>query len=254
MSGDYPAAVLGRRLIGVLGLFVVAACQVEVGVGVEVDGDGAGLVNVGVALDTDAASQMPGLADQLEVDDLVGAGWAVTGPVLEADGRTWVRASKPFATPEEAGTVLEQVSGPSGPFRDFRLERSCSFFAETWRLLGTVDLTAGLAAFSDDALRERLDGARFGATDAELERRAGQPLDRAVRFRVQAELPGSVRSDGPVDVEGRAVWLPVLGEETALAAQGRVLDARRIASLALAAAAGAALVVVLAYRLAHRDG
>ena len=252
MFDRYPAAVLGRRLLGVLGLVVVAACQVQVGVDVEADGNGAGQVQVGVALDADAARQVPGLADQFQVEDLVGAGWTVTGPAVEEDGRTWVRASKPFATPAEAAAVLGQVSGPGGPFRDFRLERSRSFFAETWRLLGTVDLTGGLAAFSDDALRERLDGTSFGVTDADLERRAGQPLDRAVRFRVEAELPGSVRSNGPVDVEGRAVWLPALGEVTALAAQGRVLDARRIASLALGAMAGAALVVLLAYRLAHR--
>ena len=244
----------GRRIVGVLAVVVAAACQVQIEVGVDLGDDGAGRVDVGVALDADAAGQVPDLAAQLEVDDLVDGGWTVTGPALEEDGLTWVRASKPFATLDEAESILGQVDGPSGPFREFELERRRSFLAETWRLRGTVDLSGGLAGFSDDALRERLDGASFGATDAELERRAGQPLDRAVRFRVEAVLPGSVRSNGAVDGEGRAVWLPAPGEETALAAQGRVLDGRRIAALVVAALAGAALLALGGWRLAHRHG
>ena len=231
---------------------LVAACQVEVGVGIAVEGDGTGQVRVGVGLDDEAAGQVPQLADQLEVDDLTAAGWTVTGPTPERDGRTWVRASKPFASPYEAAIILGQVSGPGGPFRDFHIERRRSFWAETWYLVGGVDLTGGLAAFSDDALRAHLDGASFGLTDAELVRRAGQPLDRAVRFRVEAELPGAVTSNGPVDVEGRAVWLPVLGEHTALSARGRVLDGRRAAALTVAVLAGMTVLVLLGRRLARR--
>lgn len=248
----YPAAVPGRRLLGALALVVAAACQMEVAVGVDVADDGSGRVQVGVALDAEAAGHAPELAGQLEVDDLVGAGWAVTGPTLEEDGRTWLRASRPFATLAEGESVLDQVDGPDGPFRDFRLERSRSFLAETWRLSGTVDLTAGLAGFSDDALRERLDGASFGATDVELERRAGQPLDQAVRFRVEAGLPGTIRSNGQVDTDGQAVWLPAPGQEAALAAQGRVLDRRRLISLSVAGMAGVLLVGLLTRRLVRR--
>ena len=241
-----------RRLVALLALVLVAACQMDVEVGIDVESDGAGQVRVGVALDEEAARQVPQLADQLEVDDLVAAGWTVTGPAVEKDGRTWVRATKPFATPEEAASVLEQVSGPDGPFHDFRIDRSRSFWAETWHLVGGVDLTGGLAGFSDDALRQRLDGASFGATDAELVRRAGQPLAQAVRFRVEASLPGAVTSNGPVDVDGRAVWQPVLGEKTTLVARSRALDGRRTAALTVVALAGIALLVLVGRRLVHR--
>jgi hypothetical protein len=231
---------------------LAAACQVEVGVGVTVEHDGTGEVRVAVALDEEVAAQAPRLADQLEVDDLTGAGWTVTGPTVERDGRTWVRASRPFASPDEAAALLDQIGGPNGAFHDFRIERSRTFWAEHWHLVGGVDLTAGLAGFSDDALRERLDGASFGFTDDELVRRAGQPLDRAVRFRVDAELPGAVTSNGPVDVDGRAVWLPVLGEETALDARSRALDGRRAAAFTVAAMAGVAALVIVGRRLANR--
>lgn len=244
--------MIRRLLAAVVVLLAAAGCQLDVNVAFDVADDGSGVVRVAVGLDADAASRVPGLADQLEVQDLVDAGWTVTGPSEEGDGRTWIRASKPFATPEEAGAVLAELSGEDGPFRDFRVVRERSFLAETWRFSGTVDLTAGLDGFSDDALRERLDGTSVGVDVAELERRAGQTLDRIFRFRVAAELPGTVSSNAPVDVAGGAVWTPTLGEQVSLAADGRVLDTARIAWLAAAALAAVLFGFVLGWRLRRR--
>jgi hypothetical protein len=242
-----------RRLVAAVLLVVATAgCQLDVDVAFDVADDGSGVVRVAVGLDEDAMRRVPELAEQLEVQDLVDAGWTVTGPAAEGDGRTWIRASKPFATPEEAGAVLAELSGDAGPFRGFAVERDTSFFQETWKFTGDVDLSAGLEGFSDDALRERLDGTSFGVDTDELERRAGQALDRVFRFRVAAELPGSVSSNAPVDVDGGAVWTPSLGEQVALSATGRVLDTARIAWLAVATVGALALVIVLFRRVRGR--
>jgi hypothetical protein len=231
-----------------------AGCQVDVAVEVDVDGDGSGTVEVAAALDEEAAARVPELADQLEVDDLEATGWTVTGPAEEDDGRTWVRASKPFATVEEAPGVLEEVSGPGGPFRDLRITRSPSLLVDTWRFQGTADLTAGLAAFSDDALRARLDGTDVGLPAEELAATAGRPLDEVFTFRVAVDLPGRVSSDGEA-AGGRATWHPRLGEELALSATGRRLNlatAGWSALAGLAVAAAGALAVARARRNRRR--
>lgn len=248
MSGAWRLAAAALLVLAATG------CRLDVNVGFDVADDGSGVVRVAVGLDEEAARRVPELADQLEVQDLVDAGWTITGPTEEGDGRTWIRASKPFATPAEAGDVLAELSGEGGPFRDFRVERERSFLAETWRFRGDVDLTGGIDGFSDDALRERLDGTSFGADTAELERRAGDTLDRVFRFRVAAELPGDVSSNAPLDVTGGAVWTPSLGEQVSLRATGEVLDTTRIAWLAVAGAAGLALVAVLIRRVRRRTG
>lgn len=242
-----------RRLVAAVALVLATAgCQLDVNVGFDVEDDGSGVVRVAVGLDDDAMQRVPELAEQLEVDDLVDAGWTITGPAADGDGRTWIRASKPFASPEEAGAVLAELSGDAGPFRDFRVERERSFLAETWRFGGVVDLSAGLEGFSDDALRERLDGTSFGVGTAELERRAGRALDRVFTFRVASELPGSVSSNAPLDVEGGPVWTPTLGEQVSLSAEGRVVDTARVAWLAVAAGAFVALLGVLFRRVRRR--
>lgn len=238
----WRAAVLAALVL------LTAGCQVDIQVGVDVEPDGTGEVTVAAALDEAAAARVPALADQLEVDDLLAAGWTLTGPTPEADGRTWVRATKAFASPEEAGPVLDEISGADGPFRDLDVRRAPTLLRDEWHLTGTVDLRAGLAAFSDDALRARLDGTDVGLTPDELAAAAGRPLAQALTFRVAVVLPGEVTSNAP----GRAaLWRPVLGEQLSLVAKGSRLNPATVGWLA---ASGVAAVgaLVLAVRGARR--
>ncbi|MDQ3372166.1 MAG: hypothetical protein M3482_05470, partial [Actinomycetota bacterium] len=87
-------------VLGVLAVVALGACRVETEVGLTVEEDGSGMVEVGIGLDDDALGRVPGIADELRVEDLQATGWTVVGPVEEADGYTWFRISKPFATPE----------------------------------------------------------------------------------------------------------------------------------------------------------
>jgi hypothetical protein len=228
-------------------LLLLAGCQVHTRVAIDVGDDGSGRVEVAVGLDEDAAARVPDLADQLEVADLVATGWEVTGPAREGDGRTWIRASKPFASVEQAGLVLDEVAGAGGPFRDLEVRRRPSVAQDRWDLTATVDLRDGLAGFSDDALRERLDGTDVGLSDDEVAAQAGRPLAEAVTFEVVASLPGRVAGNGDA-VDGRSVWRPALGERLELSASGTRWQATPLLWLAAAGAALAALVVVLVRR------
>ena len=236
-----------RVALPLTALVLAAGCQVDTRVAVEVEDDGSGRVEVTVALDEAAAARVPELADQLEVDDLVADGWTVTGPAPEADGSTRIRASKGFDSAEEAPSVLAEVAGAEGPFRDLQVVSRPTLLDDVWVLDGTVDLTAGLAGFSDDALRARLDGTDVGRPVAEIEAEAGRPIADIVTFEVAVRLPGELATNGGIDGE-RAVWAPRLGERLDLAATGTTLRTTTALWLGAAGVALAALVALVARR------
>ena len=250
-----PRPLLGRRrmalrlLLVALVAIVAGGCRMDVNVAVDVTDDGSGAVRVGVGLDDAAMRRVPDLEDQLVLDDLERAGWTVTGPTEEQDGRTWIRATKPFATPDEAVGAMREISGAEGPFRDFGIDRDRGFLKTRWRFTGDVDLSRGIEGFSDDALRERLDGTSFGIDIEELERRAGATLDRVFGFKVAVLLPGEVSSNAPVEVTNGAVWSPSLGEEATLRATSERWNIAVLGWTAVAALATIALLAVLAVRL-----
>jgi hypothetical protein len=220
-------------------------CRVAVDVGLDVAGDGSGEVQVAVTLDAEAAGRVD-LADQLRVDDLRRAGWTVAGPQRSDDGSTVVTATKAFTTPETADEVLEEVSGPGGPLRDFEVARRSTFSSTTYAFDGVVDLSAGIEGFSDDELRAALAGSGFSLAGAELEEAIGGDVADTFRFEVHTELPGTVDARPPGTVNaGGARWRPVVGDQVALSATSRLWHTERLLWLALTAASALATVVVL---------
>ena len=234
--------------LGLLAVLVAGGCQLRINVAVDVDDDGSGVVRVAVGLDEDAVRRVPDLANQLQLDDLVEAGWVITGPAPESDGYTWIRAAKRFATPEQASAIMQEISGPDGPFRDFRVERRSGFLKTTYDFTGSVDLSGGVEGFSDDALRERLDGTSFGVDPAEIEEMAQAALDEIFVFRVAALLPGEVESNAPVAVSGGAVWQPTLGEQATFRATGERWNLVPIGLAVVAALAGLGLLAIVIVR------
>ena len=161
-------------LIAACVALIAAACQVGVEVDITVADDGSGVVSVGVSLDEEARSQIRRLGQTLVVDDMEEAGWEVIGPEVEADGLTWIRASKPFNAPEELTPIMEEITGPDGPFRDFVLIREQSFAELDFTLTGIVDLTEGPTAFSEAAVESVLgDADSVEARLADLEAEFG---------------------------------------------------------------------------------
>ena len=222
---------------------LVGGCQVRTEVGLDVEEDGSGTVSVSVGLDPDATSRVPGLAQELRLEDLRATGWEIVGPAVEADGFTWIRATKPFATPEEAGTVLAEVAGDDGPFREFELVRERSFARTDYDFRGTVDFTGGLEAFGDEALADALDGQPLGESVEAIEERIGSTIDQAFTFRVAVGLPGDLGStNAPTRASNGAVWEPRLSEGRAitLEASSQVVRTRTLVLTAVAVVAGVA--------------
>jgi hypothetical protein len=209
-------------------LLLLTGCQVTLTAGIDARPDGSGSIRAGLGLDDAALREVGDLASELRLDDLRQAGWEVTGPRKEEnDGLTWVRLSKRFVDEAHAASVAAELSGPDGPFRDFKLERSRSFLKTTMRFTGLVDLSRGLTGLSDAALQERL-----GGYDLRLDR-----PEADVRVRVEARLPG----------RDRIAWEPRLGDQLRLEARSEAWNLRPLLPAALAVLLAAAAVAALAW-------
>ena len=172
-------------------------------------------MRAGLGMDADALRQLGDPAKELRLDDLRQAGWTVTGPSKEKDGLTWVRIAHSFASPAEADRVAAQL-GP--PFRDLTLRRQRTFLRTKTSLTGTIDLSQGLAAFSDPALQQSL------GPGVDL----GKVTDENLHVRFEAHLPGQTRT-----------WAPKVGEQLRISARAEKWNVEPIA------AAGAALLFAL---------
>jgi hypothetical protein len=227
-------------------LLATGACQVRTEVALDVAEDGSGTVMVSVGLDPNAVTQAPDLDTELRLEDLRATGWDVTGPDIEADGFTWVRATKAFGTPAEAGAVLAEVAGDDGPFQDFEVTRERSFARTTYGFDGTVDFSRGLEGFGDEALADALDGEALGESVAAIEERIGSLVDEAFTFRVAVGLPGDVDSNAPTDLSNGAVWEPRLSEGRAISleASSELVRTRTLVLTGVAVLAGLAAVAL----------
>ena len=130
---------------------------------IEADGDGTGEVTATVLLDDAAAAEAGPLDERVRVNDLRDAGWVV----IVGDRR--VTATKQYDHPEEASQLLQEVGGAL--LTRARVTRSVRFAKTTTEIDAELDLTSGLAGFSDAALDEQLGGglpAGFDANNLDL--------------------------------------------------------------------------------------
>lgn len=238
-----------RLLAAALLLVLCAACRVDVGVGVDTRPDGSGTVQVSATLDKEAVEQ----AGPLALDDLKKAGWRVDGPTPTSSGGAVVRVTKPFRDAADLAKVMAEVSGDKGPFRGFTLRRHRSFFTTTTRFSGVVDLSPGVAGFTDEDLRKRLGGTDSGLDPAAVERVTRARLNELFSFSVTARLPGSVTtSNAPTTVGNGAVWRPKLGEQITMDATSRSYNTAPIVFAVVAIVAAVALLIVVGSRLVRR--
>lgn len=224
---------------------MLAGCRVDVAVEVDAAAGGGGRVRATVTLDEAATAQVPDLAAQLRVEDLRAAGWQVEGPAPTPAGGATLRVSKPFSSPAGAGRSIEELGVPLGGLR-FGSDRGLWKTRSSFR--GTVDLTAGLDVFGDQALTERLGGPGLGLDPAQLERDLGRPVADVFGFEVVARLPGQVDSNAPASRDGAAVWPVELGRSVNISASSEAWNVVNVALAAVSVLAGLALVVVLVRR------
>ena len=225
------------------------ACRVDVSVGIDAEDDGGGKVRAQARLDGSAVTQLggPDPAERIRLDDLRDAGWEVEGPTEQDDGGLEIVATHDFDTAEEAEILVADLGGDPGPLRNFTVEQRRSFHKTTTEFRGTVDLHAGLGAFTDPDLQAALGAttdAPLGVTTAALEKRLGAALDRLFGLQVAVRLPGTVASNAPTETDNGAVWAPSLGEEVVLEATSEQWNVANLAGATTAAASGLALVAI----------
>ncbi len=186
-----------RLLAAVALVGVLAGCQAKLAVHTTVNADGSGTVEVAVGLDAEAVAKAGDLRAQLRVDDLKAAGWTVTGPTGEADGYTWVRATKPFADAAGAAAVLDEVNGPDGAFGGWTVKKTSSPLSTSYSVTGAVDLTKGLETFSDAKLDQSLGAEGLGGTIAQIEADQGRPVSDMVDVEITVTVPGASHTYTP---------------------------------------------------------
>lgn len=209
-----PAAPAVRRttraLAAVAALVLLASCRVDQSITLDVKPNGSGEVRVVVTADAAVVAAAPDIASDIRTDDLVRAGWKVSGPSEIDGGGLRIEVTRPFSTPAEATAVLAQVNGANGPLQGLTLARAGKNTNSVWTLTGTLRVAGGLDAFIDEAGRQLLGGAPFEGDVAET----GLDLGEAVGIEFIADLPGEVDATSGLERNGEIVWrVPIDGSQ-----------------------------------------
>lgn len=172
--------------------WLVIGCQAKVAVETKVARDGTGTVSVGLGLDAKARARAGDLDIEVKLDDLAPAGWTVTKAANEADGFTWLRATKPFRSAEEFEGVMGELVAPNGMFSGFKLTKTETDNDITYHVTGSLDGSKGIAQFGDLELQAKLNNIPFGGLIPRIEAAEGRPVADMVSFDVTVAL-----ADGP---------------------------------------------------------
>ena len=211
---------LAPALVLLAALVLAAGCRVDVVVDIDVAHDGTGKVTVEAIFDEDVLRWVPDLGDLIVADGLVG--WDVrqlTEPTSAVE-RLRVVASKRFSSPAELAEVLAEIDQPAdggaGLFRSATFVGSRDGARVLYDLTVTVGLDRPVSGLVNPATADALEGELFGLPIAEIEERAGAPLDEVVTLVVRATVPegaGRLPAEGAMTLnEGGVRELRVLGE------------------------------------------
>jgi hypothetical protein len=218
---------------------ILGGCRVDATVEARVRPAG-GVVTARFTLDREAVALLGGaVGEGAQTSDLHQAGWEIS-PVRTTDGGgAEVELSKEFHRPADLGVVIGELAGPAGPLRDFRLGRRRGFTKETYRVRGTADLGAGMAAATGFGntpdLSARLRDAGIDPARVE-ELLAGRAAD-GFHFRLVVALPGRSETFDVTPGAARPVDI-----------SSSVSDLKRPVLLALAVVAGLIVLVRLRRR------
>lgn len=213
-----------RQLLKIknFGLIAVAtflcSCQVNAVVTLDVAQSGAGLVTVNLIADSEVVAEAPNLADDLRFDDATAAGWVIARPNKTADGGLQVSLKHTFDNAEQAGVLLNQLSGEFGPFKQMSLSRTGKDTDSTFKLDGILQVDGGLNAFADSQMLKTIGGAPF----ADNVQQAGLDLGKAMTIDFVATLPGVIERTTGIDTANTVTWrVPLDGSEQSVLTTSR---------------------------------
>jgi len=179
--------VIRRCLVLLVCLVALSACRLDVTVSVAMEPDGTGTVTVVAVADADLVNRVPGIADDLRLEDAVAQGWAIDGPTVGADGAMAVTLTHPFRSKDELANLLNSI-GP--PFTDMQAARNTENEQTTNAIDGTLVLPNGFDSFADADLVAAVGGLPF----AEEIAASGATPQSALSFTFRVALPGELIS------------------------------------------------------------
>ena len=178
-------------LVALVLLVAGTACEMDVDVTVDATAAGSGSVQVAVGFDEAALARLGDPATALATDDLAAAGWAVDPASVTPDGMTRIVATKTFDDPAGFATAVDEVAGPAGPLTGTSLTVTDEALTYLTTLTGVVDLSAGLAPYTDPALDAAADGVPLGGLPTAVEEAEGRPVADMVDVTVTWRLDGT---------------------------------------------------------------
>ena len=197
---------------------ILCSCQVNAVVTLDVAQSGAGTVTLNLIADLEVVAAAPNLVDDLRFDDATAAGWVVTRPNKTADGGLQVSLKHTFDNAEQAGVILNQLSGEFGPFKQMSLSRDGKDTDSTFTLDGILQVDGGLNAFADARLLRTIGGAPF----ADNVQQAGLDLGKAMTIDFVATMPGVVERTTGFDTANTVTWrVPLDGSEQSVLTTSR---------------------------------
>jgi len=202
---NYVVRVPRRPLFVVLAVVLtslVSACRVDVRVDVYAEDSGAGSIEVTVDLDNAAVTLVPGLPEDLRVDDLIASGWTIEGPTQVNSGGVRVVMRYAFESPAEANHALAQLNGPNGPLLNAQLKRTVEGRDVSTTLDATLQFIGGVEAFSDAELSDLIGSTPWSSTAAKI----GVDPMQSVSVTLVAHLPGEIRKSTGTAAEGGVIW------------------------------------------------
>lgn len=206
---EAPERAIARRLaLIVAALFVLTGCQLDVVADVVVNADGTGTVTVTAEADAELVDEVPTIADELVLDDIVAAGWTVDGPTPTSDGGLLLTLTHDFEGKDEATNLLRSL-GP--PFNDPTIGRGQDGDSATNIARARLGLPDGFASFADDELVSAVGGVPF---ESRIEESGADP-ESSFSAVLRVTLPGElVAAETNADVldDGQLRWtVPVDG-------------------------------------------
>lgn len=208
-----PLISVGRLTGLLLGLLVLVGCRLDVAVDVVMAPDGTGTVTVEAVADPDLVQRVPGLLDDLRLDDAVDNGWTVEGPTLVQGGGASVVLTRPFSSADDLANVLSSIGPPLTRMAAARTVGEDGHVVNG--INGVLTLPAGYASFADADLLAAVGGTPF-ADDFET---TGLTIEETFSFTYRVALPGSLESaETGTDIgNGVVQWVaPLDGTEVGL--------------------------------------